>query len=272
MKPHTMVITLLLSCLTLMGGEPFFTCDFEREDWFRDWGLRSLPRNTERAEFGGRSCLRVSIVKGGHYGTSFKYKLREALGREPEELYAAYDVYYKKIEGYGGKSPGFDGTYGRAGWGGRTSDGVNGWSARFSGKLQTDLRLQPQTQSVGERPVQVELPSGVSRNENIFKLKLEAIAGAFTGVAEVDTVLTGYANNLEGIEDLSYRELVDPYRLEVHALYISRVSSGVRPLEGGQYTPAGIIPGNRAASFSLSFWATPSLPPQKKCRQPRSTP
>ena len=30
----------------------------------------------------------------------------------------------------GGKLPGFSGTYGKAGWGGRKSDGANGWSAR----------------------------------------------------------------------------------------------------------------------------------------------
>src|SRR5690606_28531359 len=30
----------------------------------------------------------------------------------------------------GGKLPGLSGTYGKAGWGGRSADGTNGWSAR----------------------------------------------------------------------------------------------------------------------------------------------
>lgn len=39
-----------------------------------------------------------------------------------------------------GKMPGFAGTYNRAGWGGRRSDGVNGWSARGAYKVAAAAR------------------------------------------------------------------------------------------------------------------------------------
>ena len=40
----------------------------------------------------------------------------------------------------GGKLPGFGGTYGRAGWGGRPVDGTDGWSARGLFEGQKDGR------------------------------------------------------------------------------------------------------------------------------------
>lgn len=39
-------------------------------------------------------------------------------------------MYENSMRHYTGKSPGFLGTYGRGGWGGKRSDGYNGWSAR----------------------------------------------------------------------------------------------------------------------------------------------
>jgi hypothetical protein len=66
-------------------------------------------------------------------GTTFAYKFRERLGAEPEEIHFRYCL---KFDGdwsqatSGGKLPGFSGTYGRAGWGGRPVNGADGWSAR----------------------------------------------------------------------------------------------------------------------------------------------
>ena len=62
-----------------------------------------------------------------------RYKFQHQTGKEPEEIYFRYYLRLAKTwfpVNEGGKMPGISGTYGRAGWGGRTSDGYNGWSAR----------------------------------------------------------------------------------------------------------------------------------------------
>jgi hypothetical protein len=54
----------------------------------------------------------------------------------PDEIYFRYYVEFDPSwelasDGEIGKLPGFGGTYGIAGWGGRPADGTNGWSARM---------------------------------------------------------------------------------------------------------------------------------------------
>lgn len=79
----------------------------------------------------------VPIPEGSHYGTSCRCKFAEETGSEPSEAYAEYYIYLPSSFDYadsgpgGSKLPGFAGTYDTAGWGGRTSDGTNGWSARM---------------------------------------------------------------------------------------------------------------------------------------------
>ncbi|MCP4674795.1 MAG: hypothetical protein GY854_04625, partial [Deltaproteobacteria bacterium] len=77
-------------------------------------------------------ALRVQVASGDNYGGSLIYKYADETGSEPEE---GYFRYYLRIgedwnPTFGGKLPGFSGTYGVAGWGGRPVDGTNGWSAR----------------------------------------------------------------------------------------------------------------------------------------------
>lgn len=65
--------------------------------------------------------------------TTFKFK--GEIGEEPEEIFFRY--YLRLASDWnqtvqGGKLPGISGTYGVAGWGGRKSDGTDGWSARGS--------------------------------------------------------------------------------------------------------------------------------------------
>ena len=78
------------------------------------------------------SALKVTIPAGENTGMSAAYKFADQTGSEPEDIYFRY---YLRIDQswdptYGGKFPGISGTYGIAGWGGRQSDGTNGWSAR----------------------------------------------------------------------------------------------------------------------------------------------
>lgn len=80
------------------------------------------------------TALEVRFREGSHYGTSLHYRFREAGYAEPEELHARYYLRFDddfRMETGGGKLPGPAGTYEQAGWGGRPSDGTNGWSARM---------------------------------------------------------------------------------------------------------------------------------------------
>jgi len=117
-----------------------FACHFETPDWYRDWGATRVPERTALVAadpqrkfepLRGRA-LRIKVEAGGHYGLSLQYRFARQAGREPEEIYFRY--YLRLADDWnprrGGKLPGIAGTYGRAGWGGRPSNGRNGWSAR----------------------------------------------------------------------------------------------------------------------------------------------
>lgn len=78
-------------------------------------------------------ALRVTIPRKGLLGLDMRYRLRDAKGTEPEEVYFRY--YLRLARDWlgaidGGKLPGLAGTYGKAGWGGRPWDGTKGWSLR----------------------------------------------------------------------------------------------------------------------------------------------
>ena len=125
-----------------------FRCDFESDAWYREWGLNKAPERADtvaadaerKFEPRGGKALRIKVDKGGHYGTSLQFHFRKQLGAEPEEIYFRYDLRFADdwTPARGGKLPGIAGTYGRAGWGGRPSDGRNGWSARglFNGRKE----------------------------------------------------------------------------------------------------------------------------------------
>ncbi len=130
------------------GTQPLFHCDFDSDAWFREWGLARSPERVNLVDadparrfepLRGRA-LRVKVDEGGHYGLSLEYAFKKQLGREPEEVYFRY--YLRLADDWtparGGKLPGFGGTYGRAGWGGRPVDGTDGWSARgqFGGRKE----------------------------------------------------------------------------------------------------------------------------------------
>lgn len=123
-----------------------FECDFESDDWWREWGLsKSPPRADTVEEDPGRRflphdgrALRVRVDQGGHYGVSLDYRFAEHQGQEPEQVYFRYHLRLASDWNpeRGGKLPGIAGTYSRAGWGGRKVNGTDGWSARglFGGR------------------------------------------------------------------------------------------------------------------------------------------
>jgi len=117
-----------------------FSCDFESDDWYKQWSVRKPDERTEtvaadpdrKFEPLQGKALRIKVERGGHYGTSLLFNFQKQLGQEPEEIYFRY--YLRLADDWspvqGGKLPGIAGTYGRAGWGGRKVNGRDGWSAR----------------------------------------------------------------------------------------------------------------------------------------------
>ncbi|WP_010522499.1 RICIN domain-containing protein [Aquimarina agarivorans] len=119
-------------------SQTYWEDNFDSADWKKNYNLGSGKQNMKFLPSGGYSKggIQVTVKKGSHHGGSIKYMLKENLGFEPEELYAEYRVKYdRSMDKFGGKAPGFDGTYGKAGWGNRPGKGTNGWSAR--GTLNT---------------------------------------------------------------------------------------------------------------------------------------
>lgn len=119
-----------------------FATGFERADWKSEWTQAGPDGKVDTVNPESRSegflplqgkALRSRIDEGEFTALNTLYKFNEQIGSEPEEIYFRYhlrlaDDWNQTVQG--GKLPGISGTYGRAGWGGRKSDGTDGWSAR----------------------------------------------------------------------------------------------------------------------------------------------
>ncbi len=108
---------------------------FDSRHQDRRWKLGSghEPRSRIRMIEGRSGLLDATIRKGQLTGANLELSLRNADGAEPDAMFLRYYLYLGadfQHAAQGGKFPGLAGTYGRAGWGGRRSDGRNGWSAR----------------------------------------------------------------------------------------------------------------------------------------------
>lgn len=120
-----------------------FTTGFESPIWLTEWSEYSPSSHAETVTddkagqfvpLQGRA-LRVRLVKGSNSGLDLRYLLGGNGKAEPEEIYFRYYLRFgNDWNPYrdGGKMPGIAGTYGKAGWGMRKSDGYNGWTVRGS--------------------------------------------------------------------------------------------------------------------------------------------
>ena len=151
--------------------EVVFFDGFDESDWVSSWkvdqpNVTFVPVETAEslgfAPLSGRA-LQVVVPKDQRMGLNLLYLFKERLGYEPEEIYFRY--YLRLASDWnptrdGGKFPGIAGTYGRAGWGGRQSDGTNGWSARgsFGVVPQGDNPLAGLT-PVGNLAAHVDMPN-----------------------------------------------------------------------------------------------------------------
>jgi len=124
-----------------LGSHPdiLFFEDFENSNWTQNWSyvggdyqVVSEDSNLLLDPILGKA-LSVNLPQGGNNGINATYKFQEKQGSEPEEVFFRY--YARLANDWnqivdGGKLPGLSGTYGVAGWGGRKSNGTNGWSTR----------------------------------------------------------------------------------------------------------------------------------------------
>lgn len=121
--------------------------DFEDAGWESNWTTTSgqfdrvdsdSALQFEPLAANSSTALRVLMPAGENHALSLRFGFQDKTGSEPDEIYFRYHLRYaddwnQTVDG--GKMPGIAGTYGVAGWGGRPSDGTNGWSARGSFSL-----------------------------------------------------------------------------------------------------------------------------------------
>jgi hypothetical protein len=89
----------------------------------------------------------------------------------------------------------------------------------FGGVVQSDIRFRTHEVAVGDWYSRRSLPAGVARNQNLFGARLSASTGDVSAKLDADFVLYGYAADVLVVEDLTRREKVDPFHVDVHSLY-----------------------------------------------------
>lgn len=121
--------------------------NFESANWgdvYRGWDSPTLERVTSGLNFEpvDGTALRATVPAGGLTGMNVLFNFQEQLGFEPTEVFFRYYLRFNQNwePVVGGKLPGIAGRYRVAGWGGRKSDGTNGWSSR--GVYMTNIPAQ----------------------------------------------------------------------------------------------------------------------------------
>ncbi len=142
-----------------MARDPgvLFTADFEGADWLKPWHkmTRSEVEIVDYSEGNGfepisGKALKTTLKQGANTALNLRYLFAKWHAEEPDEIYFRYYLRFGNdwnADKDGGKLPGLAGTYGKAGWGPRQSDGTNGWSVRgaFSKSFFDETLKQPLT-------------------------------------------------------------------------------------------------------------------------------
>lgn len=213
--------------------------DFESDGWRNIWSggkrktVQVIETDPERSfQPLTKKALRIRIDKGGHYGANLRYYFQRHTGSEPEEIYFRY--YLRFADDWdpqkGGKLPGFGGTYERGGWGGRTSDGKNGWSARGQfngvkdGKTPTGFYgyLGGMTRKYGDAWIWTRDGLGLLENNRWYCIEQYV---RLNTPGKADGVLRGWVDGKPAFEknDIRFRDIPD---LKVQFIWINLYQGG----------------------------------------------
>ena len=141
----------------------------------------------------------------------------------------------------GGKMPGLSGTYGRAGWGGRRSDGRNGWAARGSFYRNTDTDTDSplaQRRGIGWYVAHVDMvdrygdiwgwnlgPTGLLEKNRWYSIEQQV---RMNSPGERDGVLRAWVDGQLVFEktDMRYRDVPD---LRIESVWMNVYHGGTQP-------------------------------------------
>nr|WP_159098138.1 hypothetical protein [Parazoarcus communis] len=223
---------------------------FESANWASRWSSHSKNGTAEiisrdeanRFEPLDARALKVTVRKGSVLGLNSLYRFDQQPGGEPDAMYFRY--YLRFGESWnptleGGKLPGFAGTYGRGGWGGRKASGVNGWSARgaFFRLHQTDA-VGPAHRSIGSYIYHVDTPedygsiwgwnrgpTGILEKNRWYSVEQYV---RLNTPGKNDGVMRAWVDGILAFEkvDLRYRDLAD---LKIEMLWMNVYHGGTRP-------------------------------------------
>ena len=154
LRARRWALSLLAACFLTIpvtlpaAADVLLRSDFSSTSWYTNWQNHDtvknyssepshtirIPANTSTAAFEAidGAALQITIPQGENIGTGLSFFPRTVLGNDPVELYLRYNLRFGSTwtNEQNGKLPGFGGTYGVGGWGGKASNGTNGWSAR----------------------------------------------------------------------------------------------------------------------------------------------
>lgn len=99
------------------------------------------------------------------------------------------------------------------------------------GHVQTDIRYYVQTTDVGSWYQPLGLDAGFARNQNLLKGRVLGRGDAAQLVIDTDFVLMGFPDAIDSTYSLSRREILDPFRFEVHEAYMEAWDVGVEGLD-----------------------------------------
>ena len=102
---------------------------------------------------------------------------------------------------------------------------------QLGGRISTDLRVRVKEVGSGDWYDPHILPVGISRQENIAKATVDASIGRFRGYLELDFVLLGRDERLDGLAALSAQDQVVPTRFESQGAYLAAHDLLVRGLD-----------------------------------------
>jgi hypothetical protein len=97
--------------------------------------------------------------------------------------------------------------------------------------IQTDIRYYLESTDVGTWYNPLGLDAGFSRNQNLFKARVQGKTDKARGLLDADLVLMGFPDTIDSTYSLSRREVVDPFRVEIHTAAMEAWDVGLPGLD-----------------------------------------